>query len=487
MNELGLVILLPLLGAFAAFVFSRYAQAITLIVAFGLVLTVINLVISIDTAESVHMNLGGWSTPLGIRLYADGLTALMLCLTTVVGLATTLYSQHYFKHHENTQALQLWWPLWLLLWSALNALFITADVFNLYVTLELLGLSAVALVALDKHAISASIRYLLVGLLGSMFFLLGVGLLYAQYSTVDMALLTQAIQGTPADWLAMALMTSGLLLKSALFPLHFWLPPAHANAPAPVSAVLSALVVKACFYAVIRLWYGPFETLASPLAGQFLALMGTAAIFWGSIQALMAPRLKLVIAYSTVAQIGYLFLLFAFIKTEHANSISWYGAIWLAMSHGLAKAGMFLAAGSILYATGHDRVTELAGAGQRLPLTVFTIGIASVSLMGLPPSGGFVGKWLLLNAAFVSGQWWWALVLLAGGVMTAAYSFRVLLHAFRNQPEGTIYHSPPALMQWSALGLALGAIALGIWSSFPLELLGSGSSLGPLSLKEVSP
>ena len=487
MIEMGLLILLPLTAAFAAFVFTRHGRLITLIAAFSQILALISLATTISSTEKLSLVVGGWAVPLGIRLYADGLTILMLSLAAIVGLATSLYSQHYFSHHKNTQARLLWWPLWLLLWSALNALFLTADIFNLYVTLELLGLSAVALVALDTHALSSAVRYLLVGLLGSLFFLLGVGLLYAVYGTVDMNLLAQSIQSEPATLLAMALMTVGLLLKSALFPLHFWLPPAHANAPAPVSAVLSALVVKACFYAIIRLWYGPFESLTLPIAGQFLAILGTAAIFWGSIQALMAPRLKLVIAYSTVAQIGYLFLLFAFIKVDNANSISWYGAIWLALSHGLAKAGMFLAAGSILYATGHDRVTELAGAGQRLPLTVFTIGIASASLMGLPPSGGFVGKWLLLNAAFISGQWWWALVLLSGGVMTAAYSFRVLLHAFRNIPEGTIYQSPPAVMQWSALALALGAVALGIWSEYPIEMLSSGSPLGPLSLREVSP
>jgi len=490
MTAMGVLVLLPLMGAFLVFVLPRFGRTVGVTVALGLVSAALSLAMQVSTEGPLRMAVGGWQAPLGIGLYADGLTVLMLCLTALVGLGASLYALGYFTGrdaHHGEQHGAGWWPLWLLLWAAINALLLTADAFNLYVTLELMGLAAVALVALESHAVSAALRYLLVGLLGSMLYLLGVGLLYALHGTVDMADLAARMQAEPAAWVAMALMSGGLLLKAALFPLHFWLPPAHANAPAPVSAVLSALVVKAAFYGLLRLWLGPFESLATPLAGQLLGVLGACAILWGSLQALLAPRLKLVVAYSTVAQLGYLFLLFAFLGTGEAAAIAWYGGIWLALSHGLAKAGLFLAAGNILYASGHDRVTDLAGAGQRLPVTLFAIGLASASLMGLPPSGGFVGKWLLLNAAFVSGQWWWALVLLAGGVMAAAYSFRVLLHAFRNQEIDIPHRTPPAIMQWSALALALGAIALGLWSAPPLELLEAGAPMGGLSLTEAPP
>ncbi len=149
------------------------------------------------------------------------------------------------------------------------------------------------------------------------------------------------------------------------------------------------------------------------------------------------------------------------------------------------KPGLFLAAGNILHASGHDRVTDLAGVGQHLPVTLFAVGLSFTSIMGLPPSGGFVGKWLLLNAAFVSGQWWWAVVLLIGGVMAAAYSFRVLLHAFRNKESQHPHHSPHPVMEWSALALAVGAILLGILSAQPLELLEVGAVVGELALTEA--
>ncbi|MGB5644385.1 MAG: proton-conducting transporter membrane subunit [Gammaproteobacteria bacterium] len=489
MSLMPALVLIPLLAAFIAFVLPRYARLTGMLAAFTLVGLSLSLASRIDATGPLSMSVAGWNPPLGIGLYADGLTALMLCLTAIVGLGTSLHAIGYFKVDRNHSSYNTssfgWWPLWLSLWAALNALFLTDDIFNLYVTLELMGLAAVALVALEAHAVAAATRYLLVGLLGSMFYLLGVGLLYALHGTVDMKLLTTTMQAEPAAWLAMALMTAGLLLKTALFPLHFWLPPAHANAPAPVSAVLSALVVKAAFYALMRLWLGPFETLAPDLAGQLMGVLGAGAIIWGSLQALMAPRLKLVVAYSTVAQVGYLFLWFPLASSTDAGSIAWYGVVWLALSHGLAKAGLFLAAGNILHASGHDRVTDLAGVGQHLPITLFAVGLSCASIMGLPPSGGFVGKWLLLNAAFVSGQWWWAVVLLVGGVMAAAYSFRVLLHAFRNKQSKHPRHTPHPVMEWSALALAIGAILLGVLSAQPFELLEVGASAGKLALPEA--
>ncbi len=489
MTAMAVLVLMPLLGAFLSFVLPRYGRPVGVTVALVVTATALLLALQVRIGGPMRMTVGGWDVPLGIAMHADGLTALLLCLSALVGLGASVYALGYFTPHAgepgHRDAAAGWWPLWLLLWSALNALFLAADAFNLYVALELMGLAAVALVALEAHAVAAATRYLLVGLLGSMFYLLGVGLLYALYGSVDLLDLGAKVQGEPAAWAAMALMSGGLVLKAALFPLHFWLPPAHANAPAPVSAVLSALVVKAAFYAMLRLWLGPFEALASPPAAQLLGMLGAGAVLWGSLQALLAPRLKLVVAYSTVAQLGYLFLLFPMIQSPNGGGIAWYGGIWLALSHGLAKAGLFLAAGNILYASGHDRVTDLAGTGQRLPVTLFAIGLACASLIGLPPSGGFVGKWLLLNAAFVSGQWWWALVLLAGGLMAAAYAFRILLHAFRSREAESLHHVPHRVMEWSALGLALGAILCGVWSAQPLELLEVGAVLGGLALTEA--
>jgi formate hydrogenlyase subunit 3/multisubunit Na+/H+ antiporter MnhD subunit len=200
---------------------------------------------------------------LGIDLYADGLSLLMLMVTALVGLGISVYSSGYFKRDKAVH----FWPLWMFLWAALNALFLSGDIFNLYVTLELMGLAAVALVALagGADALTSAMRYLLVSLLGSLAYLLGVALLYHGFGSVDIAILAQRVEPSPAARAAVGLMSVGLLLKTALFPLHFWLPPAHASAPAPVSALLSALVVKASFYILLRLWLEIFPLPHSAL------------------------------------------------------------------------------------------------------------------------------------------------------------------------------------------------------------------------------
>ncbi len=220
-----------------------------------------------------------------------------------------------------------------------------------------MGLAAVALTALSggRDALAGAMRYLLATLSGSLAYLLGVALLYHAFGSVDMATLAARMTPVPAAWAALGLMSTGLLLKTALFPLHFWLPPAHASAPSPVSAVLSALVIKASFYILLRLWIMLFGPIAGDGVAALLGGMGAAAILWGSVQALRQTRLKLLVAYSTVAQIGYLFLAFPLAPAAAA----WRAAAILALSHALAKSAMFLAAGNLLHFGGHDRIADL--------------------------------------------------------------------------------------------------------------------------------
>ena len=232
--------------------------------------------------------------------------------------------------------------------------------------LELLTFAAVPLVCLDgrPETVAAALRYSLFALFGSVFYLLGVALLYGAYGTLDIALLASRIRAEPAVWLAAGLMTAGLLAKTALFPLHLWLPPAHANAPAAASAVLSGLVVKGSFFLVVRLWFDVLAALPGVVPGTILAALGSAAILFGSVLALRQERLKLLIAYSTLAQIGYLFLMFPLgLGPWAADAFS--GGMMQALSHAFAKAAMFLSAGLIAELLGHDRIAGLGGAGAR--------------------------------------------------------------------------------------------------------------------------
>jgi formate hydrogenlyase subunit 3/multisubunit Na+/H+ antiporter MnhD subunit len=270
-------------------------------------------------------------------------------------------------------------------------------------------------------------------------------------------------------------MTTGLLAKTALFPLHLWLPPAHAGAPAPGSAVLSALVVKGSFILIVRLWFDAMPGLLTFAAAQLLAALGAGAILFGSVLALRQARLKLLIAYSTIAQIGYLFFIFPLASGDSAStpwaSIAWAGG-WLQLfSHAFAKAAMFMAAGLIAEALGHDQISDLGGIGRALPVTIFAFGLAGLSLMGVPPSGGFVAKWMLLSATVMEGQWWWAVIMLLGGLLAGGYVFMVLGKALSVNAPLTLRVPIPQHRQVLVLVVALCAILLGLMPLQPSGLL----------------
>lgn len=427
---------------------------------------------------------GGWQPPLGIALRADGLSGAMIGMTAVVVVAVGLFAriQHGLQGGAGDgRGPATFWLMLLAVWSALNGVFVGEDLFNLYVALELLTFAAVPLVCLDGRAetVSAALRYLLFALIGSLLYLLGAGLIYGQYGTLDLLALSRLSRPDPALATALALMIVGLVAKAALFPLHLWLPPAHAGAPAPASAVLSALVIKAPVFLILRLVLDVAPPQAAAIAGQMLAVLGAASILFCSVMALRQARLKLMIAYSTVAQIGYLFIVFPLAagtaELPPWGTIAWTGGALQLISHALAKAAMFLAAGVIAEAFGHDRIADLGGFGRVLPLSAAAFGLAGLSLMGIPPSGGFVAKCLLLTAAVVEGNPWLAATILAGGLLAGGYVFRVIdkalaVPAAPLQPRRSV----PRRLEYAALALAIAAVLLGFVPLRPFGLLQIG-------------
>ena len=429
---LVLAIVVPVTAVLLAFVAGgRQAERIALAtMPLGLAIAVATAVTLWWTGAPLVYLLGGWTPPLGVALRADGLSVVMLTITAVVISAVGVFARADFSTPAGlveARAPFAFWILLLAIWAALNAVFLAVDLFTLYVALELLTFAAVPLVSLDGRAetLQAALRYLLFALLGSVLYLVGTALLYGSYATLDIVLLSQRVHAEPAVFVAAALMTVGLLAKTALFPLHLWLPPAHAGAPAAASAVLSALVVKGSFFIVVRLWFDVMPALPGLAAAQLLAALGAAAIVFGSVVALRQERLKLLIAYSTLAQIGYLFLMFPLAFSSGAAQIASGGALagglLQTISHATAKAAMFMSAGLIYAALGHDRITGLAGIARASPMSVLAFALAGVALIGVPPSGAYLAKELLLQAATGTGQWWWAVTIQAGGILTSSY------------------------------------------------------------------
>ena len=483
---LVLAVLAPFVAVMAGLVLGeRNAERVALTaVGAGLVIAFEIARALLASAEPVVYLLGGWAPPLGVALRADGLSVVMMLAVGVVIAGVAVYARGDFGTPigtRETRASLTFWSLLMAAWGALNLVFVSGDVFTLYVALELLTFAGVPLVCLDGRGetLRAALRYLVFALLGSMVYLLGVFLLYGAYGTLDIAMLGERVAASPLTWSAAALMTTGLLAKTALFPLHLWLPPAHAGAPAAASAVLSALVIKGSWFLVVRLWLDVFPGIVTWSAAQWLAGLGVAAIVTGNLVALKQVRLKLLIAYSTVAQIGYLFLMFPLAAGARAahmdDTAAVTGGMLQATSHATAKAAMFMAAGLIYTTLGHDRVAELRGAASTLPMTILAFALAGASLIGLPPSGGFLAKWLLTSAAFSTAQWWWALAMLIGGLLTSIYVFIVVMHALAPADVGwTPKRAVPGYQQGVVLALALCSFLLGAAALLPPDLMRVG-------------
>ncbi|MBD3896274.1 NADH-quinone oxidoreductase subunit N [Halomonas sp. ML-15] len=475
-------LVLPLGLALTAFLGLAVPRTQVALALLGIIIGAVGLLAGWPSLP-VTLAVGGWEPPLGIAWWLDlpaaallGMTALLMGLASLSLLAD-----------PDSRDDRFLWSLWWLLWTSLNALLLARDLFSLYVILELMSLAAVGLVARshdDPHH-RAALRYLFASLLGSLLYLLGVALLYGQTGLLDLGLLAEAMSTTPATRLAAVMLTLGLAIKAALVPLHLWLPAAHSRARAPVSALLSGAVVAAALMVLWRLWLGPLARLDGSLRPA-LALLGASALIWGGLQAMLQRRLKLVIAWSTLSQSGYALLL------PTLAGGSWHGkaaqgAVLLLVAHGLAKGALFLAAGAIQRAYGHDRLSGLIGSARRAPLAWSIIALAGLGLVGLPPGGGFVGKWWLLDASLATARPGIAALLLLGTLLTGAWLWRLGELALRPAEAVALSRRPCGVTLGAALVLALlswlaGLAALAWLPVSPLPRIGLVDDARPLAL-----
>ncbi|GIG40525.1 proton-conducting transporter transmembrane domain-containing protein [Cellulomonas phragmiteti] len=485
-DVLVLLVLLPLAGAVVAALVP--ARAVV-----GLVVAVAQLALGVVAAAAVLRDgpvlgeLGGWAQPLGIGLRLDGPGAAVGLLSGVVVLAVAAHAAAVPAATGGPG----YWPLVLVTVAGLQTVLVADDWFTTYVALELLTVGAVGLVALGgRRAYEPAVRYLCVAVLGSFAYLVAVALVYARTGPLALHDGAAAMPPGAATATVLGLVVVGLGLKSALFPLHAWLPAAHAAAPAAVSPLLSALVVKGSLVVLLRVWTG---LGGDAHLGTLVGLLGGLAVLVGGVAAVRQERLKRLVAYSTVAQVGYVVLLVPLVTpslldpTDAAAAdvarLAWQGGMLILLAHGLAKAAAFLAAGTLVQVAGGDRVADLRGIAARAPVVVMTFGVAGVALAGLPPSLAFVGKWQLLTAAVAGGAWWAVLVLLVGGLLTAAAVARVVATALR-RPDDDEDDAPaagapvPRRVALPALTLAVLAIGAGVGSAWLADLTLVGTGVG---------
>lgn len=426
------LVVMPLFAALLMLLWPRAGKSLQLLVALSSPLLAGALLWQVVQTGTLNILLGGWSPLLAIRWQADSVSSVLVLLTSAVHLSVTAYALSVAKRDKLNSS---FWPLSTLLLASLQALWFSRDLFNLYVCLELLGMVAVALVTLSgDKAIAPALRYLLFSLFASLCYLLGVALIYAGYGALDITLLAGQLDDSWLVALALVLITLGLLLKAAAWPLHIWLPAAHAAAPAAVSALLSALVVKGPLFILFLVWTQLAPSSFWPFAASGFAVSAVGALLFGGIAAWRTPYNKALVAYSTVAQLGYAMLALSLLLRFELNDFQL--AFWVfILSHALAKASCFMAVGELQHGMATKQISHLSGATQVMPVAMFAFAVAGGSLIGLPPSGGFLMKWHLLLGLWQSAQWLWLGLLLLATLLSAAYIFRVIVVGFFRLPD----------------------------------------------------
>lgn len=360
---------------------------------------------------------GSWPFPLGISFVADGLSMFMLFTVNTVCALVLVYSLSYMVKYTDKWNYQ---ALFMLMIAGLNGVILSSDIFNLYVFLEVASLSGYVLVAFstEPEALESSFRYAVMGALASVFILLGIGLLYAHTSTLNMADIASVLASKPRGLLIdfiSVLFIAGFGLKAALIPFHSWLPDAHSSAPSPVSAALSGVVIKTLgVYALLRVFFnvlGPSQNLLYVL--MFLGLLSMTA---GSFLAVAQTDIKRMFAYSSISQVGYIIFAFGL-----ATPLGVIAGIFHLFNHAVFKSLLFLDAGSIEHATCSRDLRELKGLSQRMPVTAATSLVGSMSISGVPPFSGFWSKLLIIIAAIEAGHPVFALVAALMSVITLIY------------------------------------------------------------------
>lgn len=419
----------------------------------------------------------GWPRPYGIELRFDEFSA-SVAVICLIGWLALLYSWRYTDslHDMPPTRIPYYYTLVLLNLGGMIGLVVTGDLFNVFVFLEIISLSGYALVAISGERIAemAAFKYLLMGAISSLMVLFAIAILFSITGSLNMAdvtgLLAQTTYTTPAA-LALAMLAIGFMVKAALFPVHIWLPDAHSIAPSPVSAILSGLVVKVGIIGMVRVYsiYNGADLLDLHVFNQVLVWLGALSIVMGAFFAIFQDDIKLMLAYSTISNIGYIVM-----GLGLSTNFSVIGGTVHVFNHALIKATLFFAAGALIYRTGFRTLTDLRGVGRVMPLTCIAVSIGAISIVGIPPTAGFLCKWYIALGAFEAGQPFFGFALIFGALFIFIYYIR-MVNAFYFQeptrPEILELSEAPASMLFPILLLAALCLVMGILGRIPLAFI----------------
>ena len=467
-----LFVILPLGFGFLYILLARRRPFVSEMGSFAVTLTLFMLSLILigagyfDGQQVIHsfnLNMGGWALPMGINIYLDSLTVLMLIIVNMISFTVILYSVNYMKKYSSRS---YFYALILFMLAGMNGILLTGDLFNLYVFLELASVSSYILVSFGVEAeeLEAAFKYLVMGAIASALILLGVIIIYLVSGTLNIAYAAQFIQEygmNRALYFAFSLLLMGFSLKAALIPFHAWLPDAHPSAPAPISAMLSGVVIKVLgVYALLRVGFNLFDLGNDPYFLNLLLVVGGISLIIGVLLALYQWDIKRLFAYHSISQMGYVVMAIGL-----GTGLGMVAGLFHLFNHAVFKSLLFLNSGALETATGTRSLKKMGGLARKMPVTAVTSMIGSLSISGIPPFNGFWSKLMIIFAAVLAGQPFYALLAVIGSVLTLASFMKVQRYAFwdKCRLDKKIYESDltaPIFMRVSMLILAVFCIFL---------------------------
>ncbi|MBU2596328.1 MAG: NADH/ubiquinone/plastoquinone (complex I) [Planctomycetes bacterium] len=467
---LPLFIALPLAVAFLLPLFGTKTRGFASFIA--VLTTAALLVFSIFSFGRFEVYcVGRWTIPLGINLVLDGISALMLLTISIVSFAAMLFSNRYMEQYT---AKSKYLSLFLLMVTGMNGVVLSGDIFNLFVFLEIASIASYALVGFgcQHEELEAAFKYMVLGSVASMFVLFAVGVVYGNTGSLNMAVISKHVAENGLNTglaFALALFIAGFGLKAALVPFHAWLPDAHPSAPAPISAMLSGVLIKALgIYSLSRIIFNVLG-VSVPISWVLITL-GLLSMVIGALLAIGQWDFKRLLAYSSISQIGYVMFgigLAALILSKKGNpvwaSLAMLGGLFHLMNHAVFKSLLFLTSGSIEMSTGTRQLKELGGLAEKLPITRSACTIASASIAGIPPFNGFWSKLILVIAAVQAGFYTLAAVTVFVSIVTLIMFLKVQRYVFLGElPENlksVVEHR--GLMAFAMIFLAVLCVLMG--------------------------
>ena len=489
-----LIVVIPLIFSFFTLLLGWWRKVfcylITLIALILSSLASLFTLYTVITTGTIHYHLGNWAPPWGIEYVIDHFNAFVLVIISLISLLTVIYSKKSVEQELPDKDV-FFYTVFLLQVVGLLGIAITGDMFNLYVFLEIASLSAYALIAVGEDgAPLASLKYVIIGTIGACFYLLGIGYLYIITGSLNMGDLSNLLPSLYSNvtvQTAFVFIIIGFGIKIALFPLHTWQPDVYTYAPSTVSVIISTAMAKTSIYALIRVIFSVFTikfiTAFAPIF-DIICWISAVTMIIGSIYAIMQFNLKRMLAYSSIANVGYIML---GVGLANSTTLGLTPVVMHILNHTLMKGCMFMTAGAFIFKAGLKDIRDFVGLGRKMPFTCFAFILAALAMIGMPPSVGFITKWYLILAALDAGNYIFVAVIFFSTLLMIVYFWRVIEIMYIRVEDGgkseIKVDETPMSMLIPGLILALLCIVTGIaWISgifTPIiEAINSGFGLG---------